>query len=369
MRTKIVFDFQLDGHNLEYIHHLYVGAIKQPDIRYIFLLPYEFDMEKNILEWPEASNINFEYFNKKEVWSKSILLTSLKSCIYLRKKIKKYGACEIILVWLMNVIPFIQFFMPKGVTVSGIIYKIYLYTWNSLSWKEKIANAIKYFTISRSHCIQNAYILNDTSSVAVLNRTFKTNVFKYLPDPFVAFDKAVITDLRTELKIDCTDIVCLHQGAMSNSKGTLEVLDIIENSSKEDLVNYTFIFAGTFAEQIKDKFYSRVQELKSKVKIIVKEGFLPYEYMGSLVYTSDKIILPYKRVDASSGTIAYASQFKKQVYVPNKGLLGKLVRKYNIGITLNVFSTINDLSQENKKNNTYCESHTVDQFNKILLGK
>ena len=368
MKTKIVFDFQLDGHNLEYIHHLYVGACMDKDNKYVFVLPKEFDIAKSVLQWPSATNITFDLFSLKEVQVKSYFWTSYKSSLYLRKIVKKYSANELILVWLMNVIPFINLFMPRNVKVSGIIYKIYLYTWKNSSWRNKFQNWLKYYIISKSKCIKNAYILNDYSAVSVLNRRFKTEIFKYLPDPFVAFEQKVIRNLRSELNIGPSDIICLHQGAMSKSKGTLEVLDLIENSLKEDLKNYTFVFAGTLASQIRDDFYKRIEELQQKVRIVVKEGFLPYEYMGSLVYTADKIILPYKRVDASSGTIAYASQFEKQVYVPNKGLLGKLVRKYNIGVTLDSFTDIKVLSVINCKKNTYCETHTVELFNKVILG-
>lgn len=367
MKTKIIFDYQLNGHNIEYIHHLYEGASRDAQTKYIFSLPEEFDEVKHFMEWPAANNIEFDLYRLSVVKSSRPIITALKSSLYLRRLAKKTGAEEIILVWMMAVLPFIGFLMPEGVKITGIVYNIYLYLWKQYSLTGKVANVLKYWVLTHCKTISKVFILNDNSAVCKLNRLWKTDKYKYLPDPYVPFNEESIKDLRSELGIEEGKTICLHLGAMSFKKGTLTVLNIIDNSSEEQLRNYAFVFAGKIYPDIKDRFYERVNRLKNKVQIVVKDGFLPYETMGSMVYTCDKVILPYTRIDASSGSIAYASQFGKTVYAPNKGLLGKLVRRYGIGVVLDDFYDVNSLSAINRKENTYCAQHKVEDFYKTLL--
>lgn len=367
MGKKIVFDFQLDGHNLEYIHHLYIGAVNDVDNQYVFALPYEFIEESKVLQWPESHNISFEYFNVNKIFMKSDIHTSLKSCIYLRKLLKKTHADELILIWMMNVIPFLPFYMPRKVKVSGIIYRIYLYTWKQSTLRTKLENIIKYFILSYSRCISNVYILNDIGSANILNRVWHTKKFKFLADPYIGFSFDDVKSMRKELEIPIHNIVCLHPGAMSNRKGTMRIIEMIEKASLDQLSPYTFIFAGTIGKDIRDDFYNRLSILRKKAHIIVKDSFLPFEELGSLVYSSDKILLPYNMVDMSSGSIAYAAQFSKPVYVPQNGLLCKLVRKYKIGRVVKDFSDISFLDDNLKIKSNYCETHTVEIFNDTIL--
>ena len=100
----------------------------------------------------------------------------------------------------------------------------------------------------------------------------------------------------------------------------------------------------------------------------VKDDFSSFEEIGILVFSSDKILLPYNLVDMSSGSIAYAAQFNKPVYVPSTGLLSKLVKKYKIGKVVDDFSDVSFLNDKIDINSNYCIDHTVEKFYKQLLN-
>lgn len=365
---KIIFDYELDGHNLEYLHHIYMGAIEESSNDFFFLLPSEFNEIKNLFEWPSTNNVFFNFFDNNKITKKSPIITAWNCSRLLNNVSKEIKADEILLIWMMSVVPFIGLFINKNIKVSGIIYRIYLYSWKYSSLKTKILNVIKYCFIIKTSCISKVFVLNDASAVSTLNKIWKTNKFKYLADPYVPFDSKDIRDLRNELGVVNEKKIILHMGAMSTNKGTIDVLNMIENSPKDVLDNYCFIFAGKIYPDIKNVFYDKVNSLEKKVQIIVKDKFLPYDYMGSLVYTCDKVLLPYKRVDMSSGSIAYAAQFNKSVYVPRKGLLGKLVRRYSIGINVSDFKDISCLNIENSNSNSYCTTHTIKHFLNSLLS-
>ena len=116
------------------------------------------------------------------------------------------------------------------------------------------------------------------------------------------------------------------------------------------------------------EFYKKISKFKNKVHIIVKDDFLSFEEIGNLVFSSDKILLPYNLVDMSSGSTAYAAQFNKPVYVPSTGLLSKLVKKYKIGKVVDDFSDVSFLNDKIDINSNYCIDHTVEKFYKQLLS-
>lgn len=366
--NKIIYDFQLNGHNLEYLHHLYIGASNDVSNTYFMVVPEDFRTESKVLSWPKAENISMIYFNAKDVFMKSDIYTSWQICRQLKKLVKITNADEIFLVWMMNVIPFLPFFISPKVKVSGIIYRIYLYTWKRSSLFTKIQNCIKYYVMTHSKCIDKVYILNDSGCASVLNKIWNTEKFRYLPDPYVGLNTKDVINLREELNVDDNTIICLHPGAMSIRKGTMRIMEMIDRASPKELCPYTFIFAGKIGANIKEEFYRKLEFLQHKAHIIVKDDFLPFDELINLFYTSDCIILPYSMVDMSSGSIAYAAQFSKPVYVPKHGLLSKLVRKYKIGKPVDDFSDISYLRDKIKINSNYCKSHTVEEFNNTIFN-
>lgn len=55
----LIFDPTLSGHHLEYIHHIYLGAIQRPEFEYVFAVPEdEWQQVKDNQEWPPANNIS-----------------------------------------------------------------------------------------------------------------------------------------------------------------------------------------------------------------------------------------------------------------------------------------------------------------------
>lgn len=59
----LIFDYQLSGHHLEYIHHLYMAAIKEKNVNFVFSLPNNFQEISNVLDWPSSPNVAFSFFN------------------------------------------------------------------------------------------------------------------------------------------------------------------------------------------------------------------------------------------------------------------------------------------------------------------
>ncbi len=89
--------------------------------------------------------------------------------------------------------------------------------------------------------------------------------------------------------------------------------------------------------------------------------------------------MPYSNTAQSSGIIGYCAQFKTPVVVPNHGLLGKLVRRYSLGYTVDLSSSKNvaDFITQNKqykdssykKQSTNISENSEPKFQNAIIKK
>lgn len=375
MRT-LIFDDSVEGHHLEFIHHLYEGASAIKDEEFIFFLNPAFKYVKNNLVWNSYPNITIEYISKKDIekLKKPKIVKSYFLCKLLKKTINRHNTTNVFLISLMAFLPFLPIFFYDKRKISGIIYKIYLYEWHNSNLQSRIANLIKYIILSKSKIFNNIFLLNDNIAPVYLNRKFKTSVFSYLPDPFMPIPKAELKNLRAKLNISEKKKVCLHFGALTQRKGTIEILKAIIDSNELVMKNYCFIFAGKIFDEIKESFYSLVKQAELKTQIIIYDKFCDYNFIGSLCLSSDFLLIPYKNSAQSSGVLGYANQFKIPVVSPSNGLLGKLVKRYKMGILLEDCSA-RSLKKFFKNNDymnlsvetDYLTNRNVSYFSKIIF--
>jgi hypothetical protein len=368
----LIFDDQLTGHHLEYLHHLYEGASKSKTVEFIFALPLEFQELKSKLVWEESDNIIFHLFQHDENnISGGAVLKSFKKSKYVKKVALKYSVNEVFFITLMAFLPAISFVLPKNIKISGIIYLIYLYRWKSSSLILKIFDSLKYLLLSKRDNIKSVFILNDESAPVFLNKKFNTSKFTYLPDPFIPINKSDIQNIRCKYEIPQNNIVYLHFGGLSARKGTLKILDAIEILEDDDLRGKTFIFAGKIYPDIKGEFYNKYNKIRNKVQILCFDKFCDYSFLGSLCLSSDFILLPYSNTAQSSGIIGYGAQFNIPVVVSNSGLLGKLVKRYKLGYSTDISSSVKiadfikskivDNYYKNRES-SYIVEHNISQF-------
>lgn len=370
---RIIFDTIISGHHLEYLHHIYEGICDDC----VIVVPNKFNLDKNKFDWPFKDNVVFDLIPDKVVDSinhKGHLSKSLLLSILLRKYIIKYEAEKVFLISSVDFYPFLPVFLPSKTLVSGIIYKIYLYEWEKYSIFQKIYEGIRIYSMTCSSKTGNIFVLNDKSATLYLNKLWKTDKFAYLVDPYVPCDESKLIDIRRELAIPNNALLFLHLGFMESRKGTLDILDAI--MTLQNIDNKYFIFAGKVSDDIKIKFYESINKLANKKNIIVYDKFCEYSFFASLCKSCDCILIPYKRVSLSSGIINYASQFHKTVIGPSSGLIGKLIKRYRLGYTLdvcngqNVRLTIEKYKPiRDAKWDKLLHDSTVEKFCKIILSK
>lgn len=369
MYRKLIYTSSITGHHLEFVHHAYEEAVKDKENRYVFALPQEFYEVKGLFSWDEAENVQVVVFDASGTKGVGFGRHLIAEARIIRKLVKAYQISEVIMMVLMLSIPYLPFFLPRGVKISGILYNIYIYEWKRMRWSQKLGNVLKYAMLTRFGCYDRLLVLNDSSAASVLNRVWHTDRFAMLPDPFMPIPTEDIRDLREELHISSDKKIVLHTGTLTGRKGTLDVLRMIAQTDEEMLAGCCFIFAGKLYDGIKERFLKEVETQSKRTRIIVRDEFMDYGTLASMIHTADWVLQPYHETNQSSGIIGYCAQLGTPVIVPDKGLIGKLVRRYRIGSTLGSFDTVNQvLMLPTENTDKYCITHSRAFFAQKLLA-
>lgn len=362
---------------MEYIHHIYMGMVDRANEEFIIVVPQEFEEKRSLYKWPKADNIRFELINNKKSSNEDTEGGIIRRALRLSRLLHKYVRMEktdsVFLISFMDYLPFLPFFISSNVKVSGIIYKIYLYRWKRSSWKIKLGDVLKYVLISKSKNISTAFILNDAPAARRFNTLYKTGKFHFITDPYNAVDYTP-KSIRNILKIDIESKVFLHFGGLNRRKGTLEILKAVKLLDDKQKRLYTFIFAGKVYKPIYQEYYALVRELQPSSNIIVIDSFVSNEQLADLCVTSDFILAPYSGTIQSSGVLGHAAYWGKPVIGPSQGLVGKLIKRHNLGVALSEITpeTLADVMYSIEKyelNSSYKEEIAIKNFLKAIFEK
>lgn len=374
----LIFDTSLDGHHLEYLHHLY-HAVENRDKEIIFCVPESFNEVNVHLKWNERSNIRFSFIDNKtcnDLKCKGRISYAYSASNLLLKKCRQEKPNKVFLISILQFLPILPIlFIGRKEKISGIIYKIYLYCWKNYSLLEKIYEFSRFLSVKLSSNIYRIFVLNDNASARCLNIAWHDKKFITLPDPFQ--NKAENIKLVKPL-LDSSKTKVLHFGGLTRRKGTMEILQAISMICEEKKAEqFQFVFAGKINDDIKDEFYKLYRLLKNECDIILMDKFCSYEELNELCRECDIILAPYQNVYSSSGVIAYAAKFHKPVVVPDDGLLGKLVKRYKLGLAIkdlsaNAISKIltsgNKIPTDINLENEYIQRNSVENFDHTIFG-
>lgn len=354
----LIFEPSLSGHHLEYLQHLYNGAVGRPDCEFVFAVPREeWSRMRDKCSWSEAKNVKFVMLDDskcKAVETGSMLAKSWKLSRMIRRVALEHRVNEIFLITLAGAIPFLPLILLSKIKISGIIYNIYLRA--PKKGLRGLIDKFRYWVMSHNRSMTKVFILNDPNSMDMLNKIYHTNKFINLPDPVPQIDLVNLTDLRSEMDISPEKKVFLHFGAMDKRKGTLEILRALCLMTREELIDKKFIFAGRIDREIYDDFYRLIYRASTNgADIFVRDEFCPYDYIHSLCSTSDCLLIPYTHTSQSSGVLGYAAVHCKPVIGPSDGLIGELIRENKLGIT------VGNINPENI-------AKAITEFNKYLIS-
>jgi len=190
----------------------------------------------------------------------------------------------------------------------------------------------------RNRNLKHIYILNDADRADYLNQVFDSQgLFASIPDPVLILPTRSGTENASSEV--CTTGRCrfLLFGALSSRKGIFIVLDAMRQLPTDIACRTELILAGNVVKQQQDDFSAALAALRNDCPALLinhLDAFIPYNQIPVLFSSALAILVPYAGTDSSSGVLGHAALYKKRVIGTDQGLIGKLIRQYDLGIAI-----------------------------------
>lgn len=205
------------------------------------------------------------------------------------------------------------------------------------SKKEKLQHLRERFTLSRilaNPQLKNLFCL-DPFAIKHLNQ-FKTQArVQHLPDP-VEIDPSNLdsSGLKQQLKIESGRKVFLLFGALDERKGVAQLLEAIAELPTQLCQKICLLIVGGTHKTIQDDIQRKLEPIRATkpVQIIEKYEFIPEPEVSNYFQLTDVVLAPYQRHVGMSGILLLAAAAGKPVLSSNYGLMGEMVRRYELGI-------------------------------------
>ena len=385
---KLIFDIAITGHHSEYIGHLvdYLYDKNAFEFKYNFVIhpafantfPKIFNKANKIenVEWSPISNDEL-----LQIESKNGVLASIITMKIMDNYAKKYSADEVI-VMDFHPIKYGSLFYTPPYKMSSILFLLF-HRLEKKTWKEKLEYFKRYYITKWSSAnkkLEKIFILNDSDAVAFMNKEFKTNCFKMLPDPIPKLKPLENFNIYEYYEIGQERNIFLHIGALGDRKGTRDVIEAAKYLSKASQKKVAILLAGKASKVEEEELYLRLIETLKKntdVQIIWENQFVPNQMMKSLFDQCDTVLLPYKNAEFSSGILGHAAAANKRVIATNAGLIRELVNTYQLGELLDeptaeqLAKKITKLLHENfeaEGQNKFVNEHSPKAFAGLILN-
>ena len=337
---------ELTGHHIEYLYHLIRYRIEHPECPVFFLVTHpDFFNHLNGLEIPEdlhSRGINIIHPSWQEIKELSKIPKASKRakteiCL-LNRMVRDHS---IQCCYIMHVNKY-QFVLGRKIAwqlpcpIRGILLNPFGASGNKEPiWFAKLRKYLQLLWMMRNKKLERIYILNDDVQADAMNRKYRNqNYFLSLPDPILNLPAKMLKDENTLGKEKPGKYRFLLFGALRTGKGifmTIEALKLLPDNISGDIEVF---FAGQINEKDRGAFnaaLSDIKQVKSDITIRYFDEFVPYNSLGSIFLNSDCVLVPYIGNQASSGLLGHAALYGKPVIGPDCGLVGRLIRSYDLG--------------------------------------
>jgi glycosyltransferase involved in cell wall biosynthesis len=390
--TRIMFfDAAITGHHTEYIGHLVKYIPENTNgADYYFVVNQDFIKNFDDIKILADSNpaikiIEITPEEYKAIYSTgSLIVRSINEFRIMNSYAIKFNIDQCFLLSI-NSFQFALGLYKTKYTINGILFG--QYTWqvfpgNLKGWLNKKRKVLLTMFFLRNRKLKSIFLLNDDKSCHPFNEFYKTNVFKYLPDPVAELQAEPFFDLKENYNIPSNHKVYLHVGSLGPRKGTLDILDSVKYLDENIRLNISIIIVGKAANSFDQLIKKKIEEITAnfKVSIIYENAYVANNRLKSIFEQIDFILIPYKNTE-SSGILGHAIINKKLVIGPGTGLLGYLIADNKLGYLLNhvnsasIAEAITDSFYtspkyvEDKIRRDYLSTHTSNIFANTILSQ
>lgn len=225
--------------------------------------------------------------------------------------------------------------------VSGILFRPTLHYQRldsyQATWRATVRmgrEALLWRLALRHRAMRTLFSL-DPLAVPVLQQVAGRVQVTHLPDP-IEFQPAPpqrVAALRQQLGIESQRRIALFFGFLEERKGLyplLEALTLLPVATQE---RFCLLLVGQIASKEVEKLTKRIAELtqQTAIQLIMYDQFAPEAEVPAYFQMADFVLAPYQRHIGSSGILLWAAAAGKPVLASDYGLMGELVRRYQLG--------------------------------------
>jgi len=157
-----------------------------------------------------------------------------------------------------------------------------------------------------------------------------------LPDPVerMVIDPVRSHQLKIQLNLAPNRRIFLLFGKLSSRKGTHQLLEAVRQLPMETSQKLCVLMVGEIPDSEAPRLKSLISEVtaNSSAQILLKDEFIPESDAPLYFQLADVVLAPYQQHVGTSGILLQAAAAQKPVLSSDYGLMGELVRQYELGL-------------------------------------
>ena len=353
MKNRILlFDTITDGHHPDYLIHLIGFYSGNKDVElYVSTgesFKSQFDARQKAEDNPWGENVTFLPIptdKLNSIHSKSIYLRSIIEWNLLVETAKEINASQVLLMYFDYYQMGILIGKKAPCPVSAIYFRP-----NFTENNNGVYPQIKKWMLSKvlkSGQIQNLFCLVHALIPYMKGQKTQTQIIP-ICDPTKQFEisKSEIAEFKNKFKVPTDKQIFLNFGYLDDRKGMEVFIDACATLPIEALAKICLLLAGPVPE-----YYEKIIEAKlaqvPELEVIRCYGYLPAREVQICFEISDVVLILYQDFLNMSSVLIRAAMANKPTFATQTGMIGELVSKHNVGITVDATS-VSEVSNELK---------------------
>jgi glycosyltransferase involved in cell wall biosynthesis len=390
----LLFDLQIDGHHTSYIKYLlqYWLEFQLTDELIILVSPKFISTHDDIINSSKGiNNIYFIPISEEEFtnWNhtKKLLAKAWKEWKILYKYAEALQVNHVLLMQLDCLQIPLALSNKFPCFISGIYFRPsfhYKYFQKYLPQKIDIFRKLRQLLIL--HMITNKkHVINifslDPFAVKHIQNLSQNIKAVYLPDPIQILDdipqSSIVKIKQDSLNIEIGRKVFLLFGKIDERKGIYQLIEAINIIPDYICKKICLLVVGDVADEEQEKFNCLIKNTSQlrPIQIISINKFISDIEIPIYFQMSDIILAVYQQHVGMSGIVLHAAAAQKPVLSSDYGLMGYLVHKNKLGVTVDstspkaiadeIIRFINGNSERDYDINTmssFVKQHSQDKF-------
>ena len=344
MKNRILlFDTITDGHHPDYLIHLIGFYSGNKDVElYVSTgesFKSQFDERQKAEDNPWGENVTFLPIptdKLNSIHSKSIYLRSIIEWNLLVETAKEINASQVLLMYF----DYYQIGILIGKKAPCPVSAIYFRP-NFAENDNGIYPQIKKWMLSKvlkSGQIQNLFCLVHALVPYMKGQITQTQIIP-ICDPIKQFQisKSEIAEFINKFKVPTDKQIFLNFGYLDDRKGMEVFIDACATLPIEALAKICLLLAGPVPE-----YYEKIIEAKlaqvPDLEVIRCYGYLPAREVQICFEISDVVLILYQDFLNMSSVLIRAAMANKPTFATQTGMIGELVSRNNVGVTVDATS-------------------------------